>query len=152
MRELTLEEMEMVTGGSVDPKYGNCPWILDKGVSPASGGPVTGPNGSIGSVGETLRCNPSGSECTVTAGGQGGASYGDRVGQCFVSNWRGDMRDSVMGGLVSGAQFGFGAGNLGAPGVGGVAGAVGGAAIGGAGAAIAAPIGTAVLCGIFPSR
>ncbi len=143
MRELTYEEMAMVTGGSADPKSANCPWMLSKTPSTSGGDSgiptitITAPSRGGGGGG---------------GGGDIGDSYGERLGQCFAENWRNDMRDGLIAGLVGGARFGFGAGNLGAPGVGGIAGAVGGAAIGAAGALVAAPVWTGVNCAVFPNR
>jgi hypothetical protein len=148
MRELTYEEMAMVTGGSVDPKYNDYPWML----SGTSGSPTTGPNGEIGSVGETLICSPSGHDCTVTAGGRGGAGYGEAVFQCFADNWGGDLRDSVMWGLIGGGVAGAMTGEVAGFGVGAFPGAVAGGTLGAMGGAIYGPLSTGSLCMMFPNR
>ncbi len=152
MRELTYEEMAMVTGGSADSRYANCPWMLSANSSGPSGGPTTGPNGEIGSFGETLICSPSGQDCVLTAGGRGGAGYGESVGQCFADNWRGDLRDAVMGGLRGGAVVGAMTGQVGGFVVGAFPGAVAGGALGAMGGAIYGPLGTASGCMMFPNR
>lgn len=141
MRELTHEEMAMVTGGSIAIETSNS-------LFPLFGSQSTTSSGSGGDSGIPT--------ITITApsrggGGGGGGSYGQRFGQCFADNWRNDLRNSVEWGLGVGGLGGLFVGNLGVPGLGGFPGLVAGSALGGATGAIYSPIHTAYECALHPN-